>query len=951
MSLFLERHIGSSSSEQREMLDTLGLESLSELIDQTIPQAIRLPHDALDAVVGKGMDEQEFLRYFISLMGKNIVAKSYIGLGYSETVMPELLRRCILENPSWYTPYTPYQAELSQGRLEALLNFQTMVCDLTGMEVANASMLDEATAAAEAMAMAYNLSKKDEARHFFVCDTVFVHTIDVLKLHAEPLGIELVVGSRKELSGWDRSELQELFFGCIVQCPGEDGDLVVESRLFDLLAECEVFRIVAADILSMALITPPGEWGADAVVGSTQRFGIPMGCGGPHAAYLATKKAYIRKVPGRIVGVSRDMRGNRGLRLMLQTREQHIRREKATSNICTSQALLATLAGMYAVYHGPHGMERIARQVHKNSCYLDHNLRKHGFEQLNSAYFDTLTVRVPDAIALEEKARKAKINLRFGADDLVGISLGEGMNDQELFDILALFDIKSEHCSLPPKEFAPLKGVERTTPILQHSVFNSHHTETEMMRYIKSLEEKDVALDRSMIPLGSCTMKLNSAAALAPIAWPAVANIHPFAPVDQLQGYIEMFDKMETDLAAITGMDAASLQSNSGASGEYAALMAIRAYFADRGESQRHIALIPESAHGTNPASAAMAGMDIVPVRCTEEGAIDLDHLREKLLTHQGEIAVAMVTYPSTYGVFDEGIVDVCRLVHEHGGQVYLDGANLNAQMGLSSPGIVGADACHINLHKTFAIPHGGGGPGVGPVTVKSHLAPYLPRHHWQEVGGKRGILPVAAAPWGSASIIAISYGFIRMLGAEGLQSVSEHAILNANYIKEKLQPHYPVLYRGARGCVAHELIIDARPFKKRGVEVDDLAKRLMDYGFHAPTMSWPVLGTMMIEPTESESKEEIDRFCDTMIDIARTIAEIDPSQPLDSQSAYLIMKNAPHTAADLVDWQHPYSIAKGCFPLPFVKKRKFWPPVNRIDNTFGDRNPFIKFSDSLLSK
>jgi glycine dehydrogenase len=940
---FQLRHLGPDDDDVREMLNVIGVRSLDELIDQTIPARIRMKNPLL---LPPGISEYRFLREIEELAARNKVFRSYIGLGYYGTITPSVIRRNILENPGWYTQYTPYQAEISQGRLEALINFQTMVMDLTGMELANASLLDEGTAAAEAMTMTRSLAQKSTngrpAERFFVSEMCFPQTIDVLRTRAHPLGIELVIGDHRSIA------LDDTFFGAILQYPAEDG-AVHDYRAFVQKAhEVGVNVVVAADLLSLALLTPPGEFGADVVVGSTQRFGVPLGYGGPHAAYFATRSAYIRQMPGRIIGVSIDAQNNRAYRMTLQTREQHIRREKATSNICTAQALLAIMAGMYAVYHGPEGLRRIAGRIHTAARTLEEALVRLGFEQINEVYFDTLKIRttVP-ATRVRELAEAAGMNLRYINQEMIGISVDETTLPEDLDAIAQVFgkaagksvekkpsDLLS-HCGPPlfPEPF------QRRSSYLQHPIFNLYHSETEMMRYIKSLENKDLSLTHSMIPLGSCTMKLNAATELLPVTWKEFSSIHPFVPLDQVEGYQQLLHELEAQLCELSGFPACSLQPNSGAQGEYTGLLVIRAYHRDRGEAHRDVVLIPSSAHGTNPASAVMAGFKVVIVQCDEYGNIDLNDLRAKAEKHKEVLAALMVTYPSTHGVFEEAIQDICAVVHQYGGQVYMDGANLNAMVGLTNPAIIGADLCHINLHKTFSIPHGGGGPGMGPICVAKHLAPYLPSHPLVKTGGPKAIHAVASTPWGSAGILMISYAYIKMLGAEGVTQATRYAILNANYLKSRLEKDYPVLYQGSRGRVAHEFILDMRPLKyQTGVDVEDIAKRLMDYGFHAPTVSFPVPGTLMIEPTESESKAELDRFADALLSIRREIQEIaDGSADREDN----VLKNAPHTlqAAVSEPWSHPYSRSKAVYPLPFVRSRKFWPAVGRINNSYGDRH------------
>jgi glycine dehydrogenase len=937
---FRSRHIGPSPAEAESMLATIGVPTMDALIDEAIPRRIRLPHGLR---LAPGMAEQQFLRDLRGLAARNRCHRSYIGLGYYDCVTPPVILRNVLENPGWYTPYTPYQAEVAQGRLEALLNFQTMAGDLAGMEIATASLLDEATAAAEAMAMLYRVHPRtsggDGARQFFVARSVFPQTIEVVASRAEPLGIELVIGDL------GAARLTGQMFGALVQTPDETG-AVHDLRTFIAEAHAAgVLVAVASDLLSLTLLTPPGEMGADVVLGSAQRFGVPLGYGGPHAAFFATRAQYVRQAPGRIIGVSVDANGNRAYRMSLQTREQHIRREKATSNICTAQALLANIAGFYAVYHGPAGLAAMARRVHAQAVVLARELTKFGLHQIESDYFDTLHVRVPNEARLRQAAEAAGLNLRYRGDGTVTIALDETTEPQDLEAIAAAAsaasDAKRVQCDWSTTALAASWRTEltRTSPFLTHPVFGAHHSETEMMRYLRRLERKDIGLDTSMIPLGSCTMKLNAAAEMLPISWPEFGRIHPFAPTEQTAGYQQIFRELEESLCQITGLAAVSLQPNSGAQGELAGLLVIRAYHRDRGQAQRNVVLIPSSAHGTNPASAVMAGMRVVVVASTSDGNIDVVDLERKAEEHRNNLAALMVTYPSTHGVFEEAIQDICALVHARGGQVYMDGANMNAQVGLTSPAMIGADVCHLNLHKTFAIPHGGGGPGMGPIAVAAHLAPYLPGHVLVPTGGTHGIRAVSAAPYGSASILLISYAYMTLLGGDGMTDATRYAILNANYVKARLAPHYPVLFTRSTGLVAHEMIFDLRPIKQAtGFDELDVAKRLMDYGFHAPTVSFPVAGTLMIEPTESEPKAELDRFCDAMIAIRREIqAVVDGT----ADSTDNVLKNAPHTAAMVTadDWRHPYSREQAAFPLPWVRANKIWPAVARIDNAYGDRN------------
>ncbi|MBN1559532.1 aminomethyl-transferring glycine dehydrogenase [candidate division KSB1 bacterium] len=936
---FLDRHLGSQVGTRTDMLRSIGVDSMQELIDQTIPHDIRLTKPL---ALPQPLSEHEYLNHIRSLAAKNRIYKSYIGLGFYDTITPSVILRNIFENPGWYTQYTPYQSEISQGRLEALLNFQTMIMDLTGMELANASLLDEATAAAEAMAMLHRLRSRDkiaaDVNSFFVADGVYQHTIDVLKSRGEPLGIKLLIGDFKK---WT---FEEPVFGALLQFPDKNGLIFEYADDIKKAHAEECLVAVAADLLSLAILRPPGECGADVVVGSTQRFGVPLGYGGPHAAYFATRDAYKRQVPGRIIGVSQDRHGDMGYRMALQTREQHIRREKATSNICTAQALPAIMAGMYSVYHGPDGIRLIAETIHSRARLLEEQLRALGVEQLNDAYFDTLMLRLPAAMKSRvlKLAEENLINFHSIDSEHLGISLDETTSQADVNEIFNLFARAFEsgqplRTAMSESLKAP-SSLMRTSAYLQHPVFNSYRSETQMMRYIKSLEEKDLSLTKSMIPLGSCTMKLNPATAMLPVSWPQFSTIHPFAPVAQAAGYQQLIQDLEKYLSEITGFTATSLQPNSGAQGEFTGLMVIRAYHRATGQEQRNVVLIPTSAHGTNPASAVMAGSIVVLVQCNERGDIDLVDLEQKAMQHADHLAALMVTYPSTHGVYEKEIVQVCSIVHKYGGQVYMDGANMNAQVGCTSPATIGADVCHLNLHKTFAIPHGGGGPGVGPICVANHLAPFLPGHSIIRTGGEKAIPAVSATPWGSANVLLISYAYIKMLGAAGMTEVSQNAILNANYLKTRLEKYFPIVYTGANGRVAHEMIVDLRHFKKFGVEAEDVAKRLMDYGFHAPTVSFPVPGTMMVEPTESEPREELDRFCNAMINIYDEIQEIADGRADQEDN---VLKNAPHTAAEAIAdvWTHPYSRQKAFYPLAEVRSHKFWPPVARIDNTYGDRN------------
>ncbi|BDW91820.1 glycine dehydrogenase (aminomethyl-transferring) [Flagellimonas marinaquae] len=932
--VFAARHIGITEKDLPHMLETIGVDSMDQLIYETIPDDIKLKK-ALD--LPEGISEHEFLSHLHQLAEKNKVFKSYIGLGYHETLTPSVIKRNILENPGWYTAYTPYQAEIAQGRLEALLNFQTMVSDLTGMEIANASLLDESTAAAEAMTMLFELrsrpQKKEQVSKFFVSEEILPQTLSLLKTRAIPLGIELVVGNHETF------QFSDDFYGAMLQYPGKYGQVHDYASFVENAKAKDIKVAVAADILSLVMLTPPGEWGVDAVVGTTQRFGIPLGYGGPHAAFFATKEEYKRSIPGRIIGVTKDTDGNRALRMALQTREQHIKRDKATSNICTAQVLLAVMAGMYAVYHGPDGLKYIAEKVHCCTKKLAKSLEACGFDQVNSSYFDTVQVKVKNTKRLKELAEKKGINLFYVDGETVSISMNESVSESDLNTLISCF---LESHNLQEKSLKDLElddaipaGLQRKAPFMEHEVFNSYHSETELMRYIKKLERKDLALNHSMISLGSCTMKLNAASEMLPLSWPQWGNIHPFVPLDQAQGYQEVLQSLEEQLNVITGFAATSLQPNSGAQGEYAGLMVIRAYHESRGEGHRNICIIPASAHGTNPASAVMAGMKVVVTKTDDQGNIDVTDLEEKVVKHAENLAALMVTYPSTHGVFESSIKQITKLIHDHGGQVYMDGANMNAQVGLTNPATIGADVCHLNLHKTFAIPHGGGGPGVGPICVAEQLKPFLPSNPVVKTGGKDAITAISAAPWGSSLVCLISYGYIKMLGAEGLTNATKAAILNANYIKDRLKGKFDVLYAGERGRAAHEMIVDCRPFKANGIEVTDIAKRLIDYGFHAPTVSFPVAGTLMIEPTESESLAELDKFCDAMLSIRQEIDEATAGEPNN------VLKNAPHTLGMLTNdsWDFPYSREKAAYPLTYVAENKFWPSIRRTDEAFGDRN------------
>ena len=939
---FEDRHNGPDQNEIREMLKEIGVESLDALIEETVPAGIRM-EGLLNLPAPKS--EFQFTKDLRQIAAANKLFKSYIGMGYYNTIVPSVIQRNVLENPGWYTAYTPYQAEIAQGRLEALINFQTMVMDLTAMEIANASLLDEGTAAAEAMAMFSGQRKKEKknANVFFVDENTFPQTIDVLKTRSVPVGIELEIGDFKKLD-----LTREDVYGVLVQYPAGDGKIVDYKSFVDSAHEQNVFVTFAADLMALALITPPGEMGADAVVGTTQRFGVPMGYGGPHAAYFATRDQFKRQIPGRIIGVSQDTEGNKAYRMALQTREQHIRREKATSNICTAQVLLAVMAGMYGVYHGSQGIKHIAFKIHGFAKLLNRGLKHLGFHQVNKQFFDTLRVECDFALSDKIKtiAEVNECNFRYFDGGDIGISVDETTRVEDIEVILDVFaEATGDKMTYDLDEEASNLSVElpedlrRTSDFMTHPVFNQYHSEHEMLRYIKKLENKDLSLVHSMISLGSCTMKLNATTEMIAVTWPEFSDIHPFAPKYQTRGYHMMFNDLVGWLSEITGFYDVSLQPNSGAQGEYAGLMVIRAYHESRGEGHRNIAIIPTSAHGTNPASAVMAGMKVVLVGCDEHGNIDLDDLKSKVETHSENLASLMVTYPSTHGVFEEDIKEICQMVHDHGGQVYMDGANMNAQVGLTSPGLIGADVCHLNLHKTFCIPHGGGGPGMGPIGVAEHLAPFLPNSVVMEtIGGDQPISSISSAPWGSASILTISYAYIAMMGAEGLANATKIAILNANYIKARLEKDIKVLYTGKNGRAAHEMIIDLREFKAVGIEVEDIAKRLMDYGFHSPTVSFPVGGTMMIEPTESESKAELDRFCDAFLSIRHEIKEIEDGI---ADKENNVVKRAPHTAAMVLEgqWDRPYSREKAVYPTEFVKEAKFWPTVGRIDSAYGDRN------------
>ena len=933
--IFEPRHNGSGKEDLDAMLKTIGVESLDQLIEQTVPDHIRLESPMK---LGKPMSEQEMLNYVRSVAAKNKTFKSYIGMGYYGTIVPPVILRNIMENPGWYTAYTPYQAEIAQGRLEALINFQTMVIDLTGMQIANASLLDEATAAAEAMWMMHSVDNGKHGNIFFVSENCHPQTINVLNTRALPLGIQLQIGDHRNM------KFDEKTFGALVQYPAGDGAVYDYTEFCKSAKANGSYVVVATDLLALTLLTPPGEFGADAVVGSAQRFGVPMGYGGPHAAFLATKDEFKRSMPGRIIGVSIDSHGNNAYRMALQTREQHIRREKATSNICTAQVLLAIMAGMYGVYHGPEGLKKIASRVHGMAKLLDKGLKKLEYQQVNDVYFDTVKVKVGNAIeAIRQKGIAAQMNFRLIDDQTVGISVDETTTLKDVETILGIFAaVKTKVISIAEYtknlHFEWDEKFVRKSNFMLHPVFNSYHSEHEMLRYMHSLEMKDLSLNFSMIPLGSCTMKLNATTEMIPITWPEFGALHPFAPQEQALGYKQVFEELSNDLKEITGFAGVSLQPNAGAQGEYAGLMVIREYFKSKGETHRAVALIPSSAHGTNPASAVMAGMNVVVVKCDDKGNIDVDDLKAKAEQHRANLACLMVTYPSTHGVFEESIQEICSVIHKNGGQVYMDGANMNAQVGLTSPARIGADVCHLNLHKTFCIPHGGGGPGMGPICVAAHLVPFLPGHPVVNIGSDQAMTAVSAAPWGSASILLISYIYIKMMGAEGLTNATKYAILNANYIKARLEKMFDILYVGKNGRCAHEMIVDMRKFKtSAGVEVIDIAKRLMDYGFHAPTVSFPVAGTLMIEPTESESKAELDRFCDALLHIGNEIKEIESgTQPKDDN----VLKNAPHTAYAVMsnEWKHPYSREKAAYPVAWVRAHKFWPAVGRVNDTHGDR-------------
>lgn len=930
---FALRHLGPRESDLNHMFKTVGVESLDQLIFETIPDDIRLKNDLnLDAP----MTEYEYLTHIQELGKKNKVFKSYIGLGYHPAIVPAVIQRNIFENPGWYTAYTPYQAEIAQGRLEAILNFQTTVIELTGMEIANASLLDEGTAAAEAMALLFDVrtrdQKKNNVKKFFVSEEILPQTLSVLQTRSTPLNIELVVGNHETF------DFSTDFFGAILQYPGKYGQVYDYAGFIAKAAENEIKVAVAADILSLAKLTPPGEMGAAVVVGTTQRFGIPMGYGGPHAAYFATKDEYKRSMPGRIIGVSIDVNGNRALRMALGTREQHIKREKATSNICTAQVLLAVMAGMYAVYHGPKGLQYIADKVHASAVTTADALNKLGVYQTNTAFFDTILVKA-DATKVKAIAEKHEVNFFYPDAETISISFNETTSVNDINQIIAIFaeatgKDKITISQLANEVMVPENLVRKST-FLQHDVFNNHHSESQLMRYIKKLERKDLSLNHSMISLGSCTMKLNAAAEMLPLSMANWNSIHPFAPVEQAEGYQIMLKKLEQQLNVVTGFQGTTLQPNSGAQGEYAGLMAIRAYHLSRGDNHRNVCLIPASAHGTNPASAAMAGMEIIVTKTMDNGNIDVEDLRAKAIQHKDNLSALMVTYPSTHGVFESAIIEITNIIHENGGLVYMDGANMNAQVGLTNPATIDADVCHLNLHKTFAIPHGGGGPGVGPICVNEKLVPFLPTNPVIPTGGDQAITAISSAPFGSALVCLISYGYITMLGAKGLTNATKYAILNANYMKARLDEHYPVLYSGEMGRAAHEMILDCRAFEEKGIKVTDIAKRLMDYGFHAPTVSFPVAGTLMIEPTESEDLAELDRFCDAMISIRK---EIEVSTKEDANN---ILRNAPHTLAMVTanEWVFPYTREQAAYALDYIAENKFWPTVRRVDEAYGDRN------------
>ncbi|WP_297089484.1 aminomethyl-transferring glycine dehydrogenase [uncultured Draconibacterium sp.] len=937
---FVSRHIGPRSSEIAEMLESVGVASVDELLEQTVPSNIRLKQPLK---LNEGLSERKYFRRILDLASKNKVFNTYIGMGYYDTITPAVILRNVLENPVWYTSYTPYQAEISQGRLEALLNFQTMVCGLTGMDIANASLLDEATAAAEAMVMMANLRSRKMVKAgvntVLVDDKMWPQTHDVLKTRALPLGFELKILPKDEFVFDDN------VFGLLVQYPNSDGEVVDYAALVEQAHEKDIKVAVAADLLSLAILTPPGEWGADIVFGSSQRFGVPMGYGGPHAAFFTAKEAYKRNMPGRIIGITKDLHGNRALRMALQTREQHIKREKATSNICTAQALLAIMAGFFGVYHGPEGLVAIAERIHNIAAFLAIEIEKLGYTQINKNYFDTIRFALPKHVMREDiewLSHELEMNFRYFENGDVGISIDETTNPQDIGWIIEVFakaaNKKWQVAEEYPEGFSVDTEFKRTSEFMTEEVFNKYRSETEMLRYIKRLAKKDISLTQSMISLGSCTMKLNAATEMLPLSWIEFNGLHPFIPKNQARGYHEMMEELRRDLSEITGMEDVSLQPNSGAAGEYAGLMVIQEFHKSRGDDQRNVVLIPASAHGTNPASAVMAGMQVVVVKCDDMGNVDMEDLRAKAVEHKENLSSFMVTYPSTHGVFEASIIEMCEVIHENGGQVYMDGANMNAQVGLTNPRMIGADVCHLNLHKTFAIPHGGGGPGVGPIGVASHLVEFLPSHPIMN-NGHVGITAVSAAPWGSASVLPITYGYIKMMGAEGLTDATKIAILNANYIATALKENYGILYTGENDRVAHELILECRHLKaSAGITEEDIAKRLMDYGFHAPTLSFPVHGTLMIEPTESESKDELDRFISALNSIFDEVKEVESGEAdqLDN-----VLKNAPHTAESVCsdDWNHAYGREKAAYPLSWVRENKYWVPVGRVDNAWGDRN------------
>lgn len=934
---FIARHIGPNDSDIQAMLKVLGFSTMEQMAEKVIPAQIRTQHNYAD--VGPGISEYDLLNHLKSMVSKNKVLKSYIGLGFHDTITPTVIQRNIFENPVWYTAYTPYQPEISQGRLEALLNFQTMITDLTGMEISNASLLDEGTAAAEAMFMAHSLCKLKGANTFVVSSKMHPHVIEVLGTRAEPLGFEMIVADPATY------DFAKPTFAVLLQYPDTEGVVEDYAALTKKYHDHGALVAASVDLLSLTMLTPPGEWGADIVTGNSQRFGVPLGFGGPHAAFLATKDAYKRLMPGRLVGVSVDSQGKRALRLALQTREQHIRREKATSNICTAQVLLANMASMYAVYHGPKGLKKIAQRIHRSAGILAEGLNKLGFAPNKNTFFDTLTVVTDKAAAIVAQAEKMGMNFRLNGSNKVGISLNETVTLADIETIWAAFNggNKAAFTAASVDESLKLEiptALTRKSEYMTHPVFSSHHSETELLRYIHSLQNKDLTLTHSMIPLGSCTMKLNATTELVPVSWPEISKLHPFVPVAQAQGLVDMIHDLEKKLCDITGFAAVSLQPNAGSQGEYAGLLAIRKYHQSRNEAHRNICLIPSSAHGTNPASAAMAGMEVVVTACDDQGNVDVADLKAKAEQHKDKLAALMITYPSTHGVFEEGIKEICQIIHANGGQVYMDGANMNALVGMCRPGTFGPDVSHMNLHKTFSIPHGGGGPGVGPIGVAAHLAPFLPKHSLvKEAGPATGITSTTSAPWGSASILPISWAYITMMGAEGLKKATLVSILSANYIAKKLETHYPILYKGKNGLVAHECIIDLREIKKTsGIDVTDAAKRLMDFGFHAPTMSFPVAGTLMIEPTESESKAEVDRFIESMIAIRKEITAVETGKVDKENNA---LKNAPHTAQMMMkpEWNHPYSREEAVYPAAWLRENKYWPTVGRVDNAYGDRN------------